>query len=231
MRRMQRAGLAAATVAVSAPRWSAPDRRRPGREPGKAPFTFAVIGDIPYGDAQIARFPKVVDQINDDPAVEFVDHLGDIKSGSSVCSDDYITMIRGQFDRFQDPLVYTPGTTSGPTATARTTAATSRTSGSPSSGRPSSRSPGKTLGQQSVGVQSQVDRGFPEQVRYSRAGVAFGVPHIVGSNNGLAPWTGLTEPTAQQVDGGRCAHRGDDRPRSMRPSTTPLRPVTRPSCC
>ena len=59
--------------------------------------------------------------------------------------------------------------------------------------------PGKTLGQQSVGVQSQVDRGFPEQVRYSRAGVAFGVPHIVGSNNGLAPWTGLTEPTSPQV--------------------------------
>lgn len=36
--------------------------------PARGAFTFAVIGDIPYGAAQIARFPKVVDHINADPA-------------------------------------------------------------------------------------------------------------------------------------------------------------------
>lgn len=92
-------------------RW--PPRRRPG--PGNAndednsPFTFVVIGDIPYGDARIAQFPKVIDQINADPAVQFVDHLGDIKSGSSECADGYFQMIKADFDRFVDPLVYTPG--------------------------------------------------------------------------------------------------------------------------
>jgi hypothetical protein len=199
MRTTQQAGLAAATVAVLASAVVGAGSGAQAAAPGKAPFTFAVLGDIPYGDAQIARFPKVVDQINDDPAVSFVDHLGDIKSGSSVCSDDYITMIRAQFDRFQDPLVYTPGDNEW-TDCHR-----------PNNGsyNPYERlafvrqtffpNPGQTLGQKTVGVQSQVDQGFPEQVRYSRAGVAFGVPHIVGSNNGLAPWTGQTEPTSEQV--------------------------------
>ena len=66
MRTMQRAGLAAATVAVLASAVvGAGGAEAAG--PGKAPYTFAVIGDIPYGDAQIERFPRVVDQINDDP--------------------------------------------------------------------------------------------------------------------------------------------------------------------
>jgi hypothetical protein len=47
---------------------------------GDGTYTFAVIGDIPYGDLQIAQFPEVVDQINADPGVRLVDHLGDINA-------------------------------------------------------------------------------------------------------------------------------------------------------
>ena len=72
-------------------------------------YTFAVIGDIPYGDPAIARFPANIAQINADPAVRWVDHLGDIKNGSSVCSDDYFQRIKTDFDQFQDPLVYAIG--------------------------------------------------------------------------------------------------------------------------
>jgi hypothetical protein len=64
-------------------------------------YTFAVIGDIPYGDAQIANFPRVVAQINADPAVRWVNHLGDIKSGSSLCSDEYFQLIRTEFGGFR----------------------------------------------------------------------------------------------------------------------------------
>ena len=107
---------------------------------GRSPFTFAVIGDIPYGAQQVADFPRRVDQINSDPAVTLVNHLGDIKSGSTVCSDAYFDQIRTDFDRFEDPLVYTPGTTSGPTAIAPTTVATTPSSASPPSDRSSSTS-------------------------------------------------------------------------------------------
>ena len=70
---------------------------------------FAVIGDVPYGADQVAAFPGWIQQINADPAVRSVVHVGDIKNGSSVCSDDYFHLIRSDFDTFEDPLVYTPG--------------------------------------------------------------------------------------------------------------------------
>ena len=71
--------------------------------------TFAVIGDVPYGAAQIAAFPGWVDRINDQPGLDLAFHVGDIKNGSSLCTDDYNAMIRAQFDRFEMPLLYTPG--------------------------------------------------------------------------------------------------------------------------
>ncbi|GAA3124696.1 hypothetical protein GCM10010521_09420 [Streptomyces rameus] len=162
-------------------------------------FTFAVIGDVPYGDAEIAQFPKVVQQINADPDVQFVDHLGDIKNGSSVCSDDYFRMIKSDFDQFQDPLVYTVGDNEWTDC--------HRPNNGPYN--PLDRlakirevffpRPGWTLGRNSVHVASQADEGYPEDVRYTRADVAFSALHIVGSNNSLAPWTGNTRPTPEQA--------------------------------
>jgi hypothetical protein len=37
-------------------------------------FTFGVIGDIPYGDAEIAKFPARIQDINADSALKFVTH-------------------------------------------------------------------------------------------------------------------------------------------------------------
>src|SRR5512138_2231449 len=73
-------------------------------------ITYAVIGDFPYGAQKRAELPALVDLINADPLVERVLHVGDIKAGSSSdCSDAYLADIREQFDRFEDPFVYTPG--------------------------------------------------------------------------------------------------------------------------
>lgn len=162
-------------------------------------FTFAVIGDLPYGDAQVAAFPGWVDQINADPDVQLVDHLGDIKNGSSLCSDAYFAFIRGQFDRFVDPLVYTPGdnewtdchrpNNGGYDPLERLAAVRSLFFPAP----------GHTLGQHPVQVAAQVDQGYPENVAYERARVAFAAVHIVGSNNGLVPWTGATAPNPAQT--------------------------------
>ncbi|MEO6471289.1 MAG: metallophosphoesterase [Aeromicrobium sp.] len=161
-------------------------------------FTFAVIGDIPYGDAQITNFPKVIKQINADKSVKFVDHLGDIKSGSSPCSDSYFAQVKSQFDSFVDPLVYTIGDNEW-TDCHRT----NNGSYNPLERLAKIRSeffpnPGRTLGVHAASVSSQTSHGFPENVRYTRARVAFAALHIVGSNNGLAPWTGKTAPTSEQ---------------------------------
>lgn len=163
------------------------------------PYTFAVIGDIPYGDAALAAFPANVAQISADRRVRFVAHLGDIKSGSSLCSDAYFATIRSDFDAFTKPLVYTPGDNEW-TDCHR-----------PNNGGydPLERlakvrevfvpAPGRTLGRTTMKVRSQARAGVPENVAFERADVAFAAVHIVGSNNSLLPWTGRTAPTAEQV--------------------------------
>ena len=69
-----------------------------------------MIGDTPYGPIKLADFPALTAKINADPRVSLVAHLGDIKAGkNSLCSNEYIDMIRGLFDGFTDPFAYTPG--------------------------------------------------------------------------------------------------------------------------
>ncbi|MGZ0151311.1 metallophosphoesterase [Kribbella sp. WER1] len=166
---------------------------------GPDPYTFAVIGDIPYGPAQIARFPKVVDQINADKPVKLVTHLGDIKDGSSVCSDEYFAQVKTQFDRFADPLVYTVGDNEWTDCHRANNGGYNPLERLAKIRQVFFPQPGRTLGQHPAKVDSQVAQGIPEDVRFSRADVAFAALHIVGSNNSMAPWTGKTAATPEQT--------------------------------
>jgi hypothetical protein len=81
---------------------------------GKLPSTVAVFGDSPYGtsptdNAQFLASPAFIDSINADPDVELVLHVGDIHSGKQYCTEAYDRAIYDLWQRFQDPLVYTPG--------------------------------------------------------------------------------------------------------------------------
>jgi hypothetical protein len=162
-------------------------------------YTFAVIGDIPYGDTAIADFPAAVAQINADPAVQWVSHLGDIKNGSSVCSDDYFQLIKTDFDRFQDPLVYTIGDNEWTDCHRANNGGYNPLERLAKIRQIFFARPGRTLGRHSVPVQSQANLGIPENVRWQRANVGFAAVHVVGSNDSLAPWTGQTAPTPEQT--------------------------------
>jgi hypothetical protein len=170
-----------------------------GPQQGTGGYTFAVIGDIPYGAAQIANFPNVIAQINADPDVAWVDHLGDIKNGSSVCSDDYFQMIKSDFDQFQDPFVYTVGDNEWTDCHRPNNGAYNPLERLAKVRQVFFPTPGRTLGQDAVPVLSQADQGIPENVRWERAGVSFAAADVVGSNNSLAPWTGNTAPTPEQT--------------------------------
>lgn len=201
-RRILAGGLIAALAALTAASGSAsadqPESTSQTRS-HRAGFTFAVIGDLPYGDAELAAFPGKIAQINADPDVRLVDHLGDIKSGSTVCSDAYFDQIKADFDTFADPLVYAVGdnewtdchrpSNGGYDPLERLGAIRSEFFAQPN----------WTLGQHTVRVRSQARFGYPENVRYARAGVGFAALHIVGSNNGLEPWTGNTTATPEQT--------------------------------
>ena len=173
----------------------------PPAEAAVAPYSFAVIGDVPYGETAQAHFPAFITGINADPDVRMVTHLGDIKSGSTTCDNARYAVIRTDFGLFADPLVYTPGDNEWTDChrvdngkyqplerLARIRSVFFTT-------------PGRTLGAAPVSVTSQASTGFPENVRYVRAEMSFATLHVVGSNNDLKKWSGLgfTAPTSAQL--------------------------------
>ena len=160
-------------------------------------YGFAVIGDTPYGDTQLSLFPKRIAQINADPNVRMVGHLGDI--GTGVCSDAYYKKIKANFDKFADPLVYTPGdnewadchSASIGKANPLERLAAIRSVFVPRGGR--------TLGRNPISVTAQ--SGYKENVKFAAGGLTVSTLHIVGSENDLRPWSGLgfTKATTEQV--------------------------------
>lgn len=163
------------------------------------PTTMAVIGDVPYGIPQESRFGDLIDAVNDDPKVRVVTHVGDIKSGSTTCTDERFATVRAAFDTFKDPVVYTPGDNEW-------TDCHRANNGSyePLERLDAIRStffaePGSALGRRPMRVEFQPS--LVENVRWTESRVAFATLHVVGSNNGLAPNSGLgeTTPTAEQI--------------------------------
>jgi hypothetical protein len=166
-----------------------------------AAASYAVIGDMPYGRSKLDSMPLLISLINSDPAVQLVIHVGDIKSGSnSDCSDAYFATIRGLFDTFQDPLVYTIGDNEW----------TDCHIFSKNNGRytPTERlqavrnlffsAPGQTLGQNPRAVFSQADEPahsqYVENVWWNQSHVVFAAMNITGSFNDLAPWSSAPLP-------------------------------------
>lgn len=160
---------------------------------------FAVIGDVPYGAAQLAAFPGWIDDINaGDP--EFTVHVGDIKAGSDRCDDSYFRTIRSDFDGLESPLVYTPGDNEWTDCHRTTNGAYHPLERLATIRKVFFDQPGTTLGEP-MSVKAQTNLGFPENVRWQGMRVQFATLHVVGSENDLLPWTGLgyTAPTAEQV--------------------------------
>lgn len=71
-------------------------------------FQFAAIGDMPYRPADVERFDRLIAELNR-RAPAFTVHVGDIKTGSSPCTDEVFRKVKAQFDTFEHPLIYTPG--------------------------------------------------------------------------------------------------------------------------
>jgi hypothetical protein len=108
----KRTVVALATLALAAA--VVPATVNAGAGPSDDTLTLAVFGDSPYGVAQgdttqVLKTPAFIDSINADANVSLVLHAGDIHSGKEFCTVAYDTTVRGLWDSFKDPLVYTPG--------------------------------------------------------------------------------------------------------------------------
>jgi hypothetical protein len=190
-------GLAALTAAIAlSPANAAPV---PAEKTAHESFSFGVIGDIPYGQQEAALFPARIRDLNADRDLDFVAHVGDIKNGSSACTDEYFARIRAAFDTFEHPLVYTPGDNEWVDCHRENNGSYNPLERLDKVREVFFPKPGKTLGA-TMPVKSQKALGLPENVRFTRNRVAFSVLNIQGSNNSLQPWTGLgrTEATPEQ---------------------------------
>jgi hypothetical protein len=163
-------------------------------------FSFGMIGDVPYGSAEIAAFPSYVQDLNAHKELSFVGHVGDIKNGSSLCTTDYFNSIRSDFNAFTLPLVYTPGDNEWTDCHRTNNGAYNPLERLAAVRNVFYPKPGTTLGQP-MKVDSQVKQGFPENVSFRQHGISFAAVNIPGSDNSMLPWSGLgqTAPTAAQV--------------------------------
>jgi hypothetical protein len=71
-------------------------------------FTFALWGDTPYSATEVSKLPALIADINA-AKVAFSVFDGDIKSGSSQCTDGVFAAAIQRFGTFQSPMVYVPG--------------------------------------------------------------------------------------------------------------------------
>jgi hypothetical protein len=160
--------------------------------PSRHARTLAIIGDTPYGDEQEAAFPRLVADVDDDPDVSAVLHLGDIKNGSSTCDDERFERLRALFATFDDPFLLTPGDnewTDCHRPAAGGYVPTERLA----------RLRELFYPETELRVKSQ-RAPFVENQRWSDAGVTYALVHVVGSENGLAPWFGGAETPEQRAE-------------------------------
>jgi hypothetical protein len=69
---------------------------------------FGLLGDTPYNDDQVRRLDDLIGGLNAEK-LAFVVHLGDIGSGSQVCTDAGLEARRQQFGRIRAPFILLPG--------------------------------------------------------------------------------------------------------------------------
>ena len=73
------------------------------------PFTFIALGDMPYTlPEDYIRYERLISAINQlNPS--FSIFVGDTKSGSTPCSDEYNQKVKDYFNQFKGPLIYSIG--------------------------------------------------------------------------------------------------------------------------
>lgn len=191
-----------------------------GSNSGKV--SLAVFGDWPYNANLLNNANLLIDQVNADPDVKLVMHVGDIHSGSMPCTSAEILpplqksnpgwnqQIFSLFQKFKSPVVYTPGDNEW-TDCYKTKAGAA---GDPLKEMESIRTlfftrPGHTLGLIDREVYSQAnyawtsfpaDAKYVENVIWTDAKTVFATINLPGSNNDGLAWGDFENATARKAE-------------------------------
>ena len=150
-------------------------------------LAFTAIGDQPYFSNE--AFRQLIVGINQHTSSKFTIHVGDIKNGASLCSDETFLEVRKLFDGFEKPLVFTPGDNEW-TDCHRASNGSYQQMERLEKVRSVFFQEGRSLGQQTLRVENQSKlmpkfRSYIENVRWVEQDVLFVTIHQVGSNNNL----------------------------------------------
>lgn len=152
------------------------------------PVGFVALGDLPYGKAgDDGRYAALITAINE-RRPPFSIHVGDTKSGSSLCSDEKFTEILGSFNSFEHPVIYTPGDNEW-TDCHRLLAGGFDPVERLSKLREVFFPDAQTLGQNRITLERQADHGgtYVENATWVYKDVRFATLHVVGSDNNFHP--------------------------------------------
>jgi hypothetical protein len=76
---------------------------------GSAPYSIGLWGDLPYSDVQkTVGVPNLIADMNSQK-LAFTAHDGDIKAGSTPCTDDVYTSFAAAMNTLRAPASFTPG--------------------------------------------------------------------------------------------------------------------------
>jgi len=189
-----RNGRSEVTVDFEAPSWLSTSL---------TPIDLAVIGDTPYGAAQIEDFPNLMAAMAADPRIGYALHLGDIKDGSSRCDDSYYAQIFAGFSTLTIPMIYTPGDNEWTDCHRANNGAYNPLERLDAVRKVFFPVPGLALAGGFKQVSTQADDAgfekFVENQLWFEAGVAFAAVHVVGSNDSKVRWY-ADDTTGTKVD-------------------------------
>ena len=155
-----------------------------------AEFKFTALGDMPYGDParSFPLFETLIETINRrNPS--FTIHIGDTKSSGTPCSDAVLDKQRDFLNRFNHPVIYTPGDNEWTDCHFERAGNFDPVERLAYIRKTYFTDPSRSFGSVSMAVESQAvimaDRfaGFPENTSFQKDDVHFVQAHIVGSNN------------------------------------------------
>jgi hypothetical protein len=169
------------------------------------PLSFGLFGDVPYSSYEREQLPHMLAAMGREN-LAFVVHDGDIKNGSSVCSDEVFQDILGVFRASPLPLVYVPGDNEWTDCHRRNNGAYD-----PLERLDKLRSMffnGETsLGQKTIALERQSSNPafaiYRENVRWRAAGALFVGLNIPGSNNNLHGATNGKGPVSEFIERGQ----------------------------
>jgi hypothetical protein len=154
------------------------------------PFSFVVLGCMPYGAENFAAYERLLAEINRHrPA--FTVHCGDTKKGSEPPTDAFMKQVHAWFDSLDGAVIYTPGDNEWTDVHRRNNNNPDGTSNDPlvwlAKLRREYFATERSMGRAPIPLVTQRrDRGFEkfvENARWTRGGVVFATVHVVGSNN------------------------------------------------